>query len=343
MNLGGAATGAAKVGHHQQHDLEEMLQQAFRQKQIEQEMALRAQMEQRATAADATRAQMSMAQMAQDQSQHKEVMGLRNRDFDADQAARAQQAERVSAADRQVENQRGVRRMIGDFITQRGAQPLDTGSRQTLTGMAIQEDVDLPKAITDDPAAENAEWERRQAIEQKNRMQVVGAQGANTLAAAQTRSSNASGGNPEEALDTAREVQRIARALRDSKGRSGAFGVLQSRLPTIRQDTADAEVLLNSLRSLLTLENTGKLKGVLSNADMELLRQASSTLAAQMSDPAAVAELNRLGQVMSRATGEQWDAPQAPAAAPQHGGARAAGAGPVKWGRDAQGRPVQLR
>lgn len=106
-----------------------------------------------------------------------------------------------------------------------------------------------------------------------------------------------------EAVDTAQEVVRIATALRDSPGFAGAFGVVSSRMPTMRQGTADAEVLLNSLRSLLTLENTGKLKGVLSNADMELLRQASSTLSAQMSEPAAKAELTRLIQVMGRVAG----------------------------------------
>lgn len=115
-----------------------------------------------------------------------------------------------------------------------------------------------------------------------------------------------------EAIDTANEVVRIATALRDSPGFSGAFGVVSSRLPTYRQGTADAEVLLNSLRSLLTLENTGKLKGVLSNADMELLRQASSTLDARMGEPAAKAELDRLIQVMSKVGGVTGSGPSMP-------------------------------
>jgi len=109
--------------------------------------------------------------------------------------------------------------------------------------------------------------------------------------------------NDAEALDTAREVERIAGSLLKHPGLNGAFGVVDSRFPTIRQSTADAEVLRDALTSLLTLENTGKLKGVLSNADMEILRRASSTISPQMSESAARAELERLIQVMQKVTG----------------------------------------
>lgn len=147
------------------------------------------------------------------------------------------------------------------------------------------------------------------------------------------------GGSDAEAIDTAQEIQRIATALRDSPGFSGAFGVVSSRMPTLRQGTADAEVLLNSLRSLLTLENTGKLKGVLSNADMELLRQASTTLAAQMSEPAAKAELNRLITVIGKVAAGGSPAP-APTPQPAPTPARGAGPGPARVYYDENGRPV---
>jgi hypothetical protein len=103
--------------------------------------------------------------------------------------------------------------------------------------------------------------------------------------------------NPQldaEAQDTLREVNRISTALRDHSGRGGAFGLLQSKLPTMRQGTADAETLLKSLQGLLTLENMGKMKGVLSDKDMQVLRQASTTLSGEMSDEASAAELDRL-------------------------------------------------
>jgi hypothetical protein len=103
-----------------------------------------------------------------------------------------------------------------------------------------------------------------------------------------------------EALDTANEVKRIATALRSHPGLSGAFGVISSKLPTMRQSTADAEALLGSLQGLLTLENMGKMKGVLSDRDMEVLRKASTTLNASMSEAAAKAELLRLEHVMDK-------------------------------------------
>ncbi len=72
----------------------------------------------------------------------------------------------------------------------------------------------------------------------------------------------------------------------------------------MRQSTADAEVLRDSLTSLLTVENMSKMKGVLSDSDMKILRAASSTINPRMGDPAARAELKRIVQVMQRAAGD---------------------------------------
>ncbi len=125
-----------------------------------------------------------------------------------------------------------------------------------------------------------------------------------------------------EAADTAQEVSRIASTLRKHPGVGGAFGVYQSKMPTMRQDTADAEVLRESLTSLLTLENMGKMKGVLSDSDMKVLRSASSTIAAGMSDAAAAAELDRIVSIMNKVT------------------AGNAGAGPGEVMYDMDGNPV---
>lgn len=137
-----------------------------------------------------------------------------------------------------------------------------------------------------------------------------------------------------EAVDTAREIQRISRKLTSHPGMSSAFGVVQSRLPTIRQSTADAETLRDAMMSLLTLENTGKLKGVLSNADMEILRRASTTLDPKMGDAAAAEELRRLDQVMSKITGEPAGGGPAPGATfggPAPGTERVINGVPAVW------------
>ena len=105
----------------------------------------------------------------------------------------------------------------------------------------------------------------------------------------------------QEAADTASEVSRIATDLLKHPGLPGAFGVIDSRIPTVRQTTADAEALRDSLISLLTLENMGKMKGVLSDSDMRVLQRASTTLRESMSDQAAKTELQRVIRVMQKA------------------------------------------
>lgn len=112
----------------------------------------------------------------------------------------------------------------------------------------------------------------------------------------------------KEAVDTANEAARLASALRNHKGLNGAFGAWGARIPTFNQTTADAEVLLNSLTSLLTMENMGKMKGVLSDSDMRVLKQASSTLSPSMSESAARAELDRIVEVMGRVAAGQTPA-----------------------------------
>lgn len=109
--------------------------------------------------------------------------------------------------------------------------------------------------------------------------------------------------NPQEAAATAAEVKRVAGLLKDHKGFNGAFGLVNAQLPTLRQDTADAESLRDALTSLLTLENMGKMKGVLSDSDMKIIRQASTSLNSRMSPESARSELSRVIQVMDRVGG----------------------------------------
>lgn len=110
--------------------------------------------------------------------------------------------------------------------------------------------------------------------------------------------------NNPEAVDTAREAKRLASELLGHKGFGGAFGLADSYMPTLRQSTADAETLRDALTSLLTLENMNKMKGVLSDSDMKLLKQASSTINGRMSEPAAKAELQRIVDVMGKVAGD---------------------------------------
>lgn len=334
-----------------------------------------------AEAQQAQRMQLEQQQLAQQNDQFtrrlgmdRDELGVRQMQMLADNADRTQQRERQTrldteaAGDRardrsQQQNATGMRRMIGDFLMQRGQTPIGAGERQTLQGMAITEGIDLPQTLTVDPEQEFKDYARKKQIDLQYRPPTQGSQPTervlvspdgqsqrvargsgevNTLLgqgwklydAVAARSAQPE--NQEEAKDTAREVQRIAGALGSHAGFGGTFGKWSSMNPqlTSSQATVDARSLLNSLKGLLTLENMGKMKGVLSDTDMRILQQASTTLAAEISEDAARGELNRLGRVMSKLTGEAWsDVGGVPVRQTPAGG-RAGGPGPTD-GQDA--------
>jgi hypothetical protein len=287
--------------------------------------------------------------------------------FAADEAARGQAQARQAMLDMntlkarnteqaQRQDQAGVRRMIVQGLQAKGMTP------ESAQMTAFQEGIELPAAMLPDVVGqrqidlENLRSKNDMELAKFNASQRPSAQATpksqewvtrdgkltpiapgtavqgdvpfDPVAARQAKPTNEA-----EAVDTAVEAERLATALRNHKGLSGAFGVIQSRLPTLRQDTADAEVMLKSLQGLLTLENTGKLKGVLSNADMEILRRASTTLAAEMSDDAARDELDRVAAVMRKVTSGA-KAPAVPA------GLETDGVEAPDWVRDAKGKLI---
>lgn len=122
MPLAGAAAGA-------QDALQALLTRAFEEEQMRQQMALREQ--------------------AQTQ-QEREFTA--NEAYRAGQVARQTRLDDVALADRrQEQNKRGVQRMLGDFLMQRGSTPLDQGARNQLMGMGLSEGIDVPRALTDAP------------------------------------------------------------------------------------------------------------------------------------------------------------------------------------------------
>lgn len=247
------------------------------------------------------------------------------------------------AADRrQRQNVAGVRRMIGDSLTQRSgplsqddmrgiaALQIEAGDSPNLSALAPPappkrtvvttigpRGKPMKKAFTDDELAEGVpEYEKPEkptagehepmvvtmpdgSIKDLNNILPPGAVPYDPVAARSSKPED-----QREAQDTAREATRLASELLKHPGFGGAFGLARSHIPTMRQSTADAETLRDALTSLLTLENMGKMKGVLSDSDMKVLRQASSTLNARMGDAAAKKELQRIVAVMSKASGE---------------------------------------
>lgn len=289
----------------------------------------------------------------QDAAQHEDVMGLNTRAADRMDAQRRDENNRAGVADMMAQRQMmdaqdaraaqdaGMESIAGDTTLPPALQQLAGVVRRS--GGAFK-----PGAIDTgdfaDPAAKQnadlAQYEARKKIDLKYTRPTGGDGGGKPqwlvrggevvqdaykpgdkpYDAVQARNAVPSGG-ATEAADTAAEVARIATALRNHPGLPSAFGTLDSKIPTFRQSTADAEVLRDSLRSLLTLENMGKMKGVLSDADMRIIANASTTLNANMGDASARAELDRLIQVMGKASEGGGAAGPMPGPVPSHGAA----------------------
>jgi hypothetical protein len=107
-----------------------------------------------------------------------------------------------------------------------------------------------------------------------------------------------------EAVETATELVRVAEQLRDHPSRGSVFGTVEGALPSFRQGSIDAQTLVDQLNGLLALENMGKMKGVLSDKDMAMIRQASSRLSNQrIGDQAAYQELSNIIQTVNQRIG----------------------------------------
>lgn len=109
------------------------------------------------------------------------------------------------------------------------------------------------------------------------------------------------GSGSAQTAQKANDIYRIASELLNDSSLSNAVGPISSRIPTVRGSTADFEAKVNTLKSLLTLDNIGLLKGVLSDSDMKLLTSAATSLGTGMSEDGFKSELqniiNKVGSI----------------------------------------------
>lgn len=102
-----------------------------------------------------------------------------------------------------------------------------------------------------------------------------------------------------EKTQKAQEVMSLAQDLLNSSSLGSAVGPISSKFPTFSGDTADFEAKTNRLKSLLTLENLGLLKGAMSDKDLELLSSAASALSTGMSEQGFKTELQNIVNKMN--------------------------------------------
>lgn len=102
-------------------------------------------------------------------------------------------------------------------------------------------------------------------------------------------------------LEKALNLKSSLSELKKSPALNAAVGPLAQRLPTLRKGTADFEAYFNNVKSLLTLENLGLMKGVLSDTDIKILQQAASPLTLNMSEEGFKREVTKLEGVIDKA------------------------------------------
>lgn len=91
------------------------------------------------------------------------------------------------------------------------------------------------------------------------------------------------------------EIKRLAQELLASEDALGnAVGAISNRIPVIKGSTQDFIDKTNRLKALLTTDNIGLLKGVLSDSDMRLLERIGTSLNLGGSEEGFKAELNRI-------------------------------------------------
>lgn len=118
--------------------------------------------------------------------------------------------------------------------------------------------------------------------------------------AAETKAADAEYTQSQKEL-TKQEVRSLAAELLNSDAIESVYGSFQGAVPSVRPGVVDAEAQVDRLVDMLTLENTSKMTGVLSESDIKILARAGSVLAnKRISDRAAKKELERIAGVLDK-------------------------------------------
>lgn len=95
-------------------------------------------------------------------------------------------------------------------------------------------------------------------------------------------------------IETAQSVVALAQSILNDNKFNAVFGPISSRIPTLSGETATLEANIERLKSLLTIENVGIMKGVLSDSDMRVLSSAAAALNTGMGEAGARKEIQRI-------------------------------------------------
>jgi hypothetical protein len=151
-----------------------------------------------------------------------------------------------------------------------------------------------------------------QEMEQKRDESVRGKVAEATTAAAQS----------DNLLNTVEKALNMSITGRDKYGKPTGFtgtiesatGPISSRIPTLSQDVADFEEIVETLGSQITMSRIGEMKGALSDKDLATLKSSLQSLSLRQSPEQLVGnliEIQRLTQKARKNTMDKFGAPAA--------------------------------
>lgn len=101
--------------------------------------------------------------------------------------------------------------------------------------------------------------------------------------------------------ESARSAVSLALRLKDNPATKKLFGRVDGRTPDVDQDVIDADADRQQLVEILTLANTDRMTGVLSESDIQILRAAGTLLENRLiSDQRASDEIDNVIEVFRR-------------------------------------------
>jgi hypothetical protein len=226
---------------------------------------------------------------------------------------------------RQAQNTVGVRQKMAAGL-QSGADP-----RQVQL-QAFGEGVEIPDDVLN-PGAAQAKDER-DFKQQKELARLQGDLALRTVR--ENRAASDTIGTKPDAQGTADTIGLLNR-FETHPGTPKAYGIINSRTAPFSQDAQDAIAVRDQLVAALTLPNLGVLKGAASDNDVRFMKQMSSRLTnPTISMNEVQSAIRETRTYLQRRQAEEAGMGRSGAPAPTGGG------GVVRWGRDAQGRPVPL-
>lgn len=264
--------------------------------------------------------QMLRARMAQQQQQQAAQMEMERarlaesaRQADVDSGQRQQQIDLQAGDRRERSNIKGVRRMLGEAITQRTG-PMTSDDRRGLAALQIEAGDD--PTLLNEPKPERdpiADYEAKAAIDarfrppQRPERDPIADHEAKLRLEQKYKTGQATGPTPYAQERSARTLQSVDELMGKISGKTAGWGNLAAGIPASdamnfasELDTLKANIAFNELTQMREASKTGGALGQVSNIELKLLESALGALNPRQSPENLKAQLSKIKESISR-------------------------------------------